>query len=457
MQPTKPKMYMGVDVGGTKTLALLVRATGTVVARKRAPTPRDCPAEETLEFIIKLMEELLAEAGLAPSALDAVGLAIPGVVDSEEGRIVVTPNMNLTGLVAAPIVEERLGVPVALGNDVNLGTLGERWLGSARMAQSVVGIFVGTGIGGGVIIDGKLMEGYRKAAGEVGHIVMQVDGPLCGCGNRGCLEALASRTAIERDIREAVDAGKATILTKLSDGKLSVIRSGMLKEALEKRDPLVTKIMRKAARHLGYACLTVRHLVDPEMIVLGGGVIEACGDFLMPIVAEVVASDALPGARTGGRVLPSALGDDAVALGAVALAMERIGHDPYKLARRPRLEYPTIDRVRFGEVSVGGKVYKSDVYIRVDGKVKKRRKSAIRRMYGSLRKIGPEELQKVLKGQPDTLIIGTGYKNRVALTPEAEDFLKTRGMAVELLPTLKAVRAFNQAKGAKAALIHVTC
>jgi glucokinase len=448
---------MGVDVGGTKTLALLVRPTGTVVARKRAPTPRGVPAEETLEAIIKLMEELLLETGIDASNLEAVGLAIPGVIDSEEGRIIVTPNMSLTGLVAEPVVEERLGVPVALGNDVNLGTLGERWLGSARMTQSVVGIFVGTGIGGGLIIDGKLMEGYRKAAGEIGHIVMEVDGPLCACGNHGCLEALASRTAIERDIREAVAAGKTTILTKLSDNKLSIIRSGMLKEALEKHDPLVTKVLRRAARYLGFACLTVRHLVDPEMIVLGGGVIEACGDFLMPIVAEVVAADALPGARTGGRVLPSALGDDAVALGAVALAMERIGHNPYKLARRPRMDYPTIERVRFGEITIGGKAYKADVYIRADGKVKKRRKRIVREMYGSSRKIGPEELQKVLKGQPDTLVIGTGYKNKVTLTPEAEDFLRTRGTTVELLSTLKAVRAYNQAKGAKAALLHVTC
>jgi len=333
MASSGPRLLMGVDVGGTKSLAVLAEPSGNIVARKREKTPRKGSAEDVLEAILGLMENLLAQERLSAKNLKAVGLAVPGVVDTAEGRVVVTPNMNLSGLVVVPRVQERLGVPVALGNDVNLGTLGEFWLGAARRAQSVVGIFVGTGIGGGIIIGGGLLEGYRMAAGEIGHIVMQVGGPLCGCGNRGCLEALASRTAIERDIREAVAAGEKTVLTDLAKGDLSVIRSGMLRKALAKEDRLTTKVMRSAAELLGYACLTVRHVLDPEVIVLGGGVIEACGDFVVPIVAEVVACDKLPGARHGGQVVPSALGDDAVALGAVALAEQKAGGHPFAANR----------------------------------------------------------------------------------------------------------------------------
>jgi len=325
MKRDKAAPYVGVDVGGTKILAALVDSSGAVLGRERCPTPRGGAPKEVLEAVLTLIEDLATASGLETTALKAVGLAVPGIVDPVKGRVVCTPNMNLSGLEVVSRMEKRLGTPVVLGNDVNLGTLGEKWLGAARTAQSVVGIFVGTGIGGGVILDGRVVEGARGAAGEIGHIVMQVGGPRCGCGNRGCLEALASRTAIERDIRQALDAGEKSILTRLADdGDLAVIRSRMLKKALRRRDPLVTRVLRTAGVYLGHACLTVRHLLDPETIVLGGGVMEACGDFLMPIVSDIVASDSLPGAKRGGQVLLSALGDDAVALGAVALAQQHV-------------------------------------------------------------------------------------------------------------------------------------
>ena len=320
-------LYVGVDVGGTNITTALVRASGEILARKRNRTPRDGAAKDALAAILLTIEQLLEEAAVKPNALAAIGLGVPGIVDPDRGLVVATPNMNLSGLKVVRPVEKRFGCPVALGNDVDLGTLGEKWLGAAQGARSAVGIFVGTGIGGAVISEGRLVRGARNAAGEIGHIVMEIGGPLCGCGNRGCLEALASRTAIERDIRQAVDAGETTVLTELLDGDLSVIRSKALKKALNRDDPLVTRVMRRAAEVLGHACLTVRHLLDPEVIVIGGGVVEACGGFVMPIVEEVLASDALPGAKAGGKVVVSALGDDAGVLGAVALAMELVGDE----------------------------------------------------------------------------------------------------------------------------------
>ncbi len=326
----KPRLYLGVDVGGTKILCALVEESGRVLARHRAPTPRGVKAHAVLQAIRKAMEEVLRKKKVKPAALEAIGIAIPGVVDPDKGRVAVTPNMSLSGVAVAPKMASWFGVPVAVGNDVNLGTLGEHWIGAARHASSAFGIFVGTGIGGGLVIDGRVWRGYRESGGEIGHVIMQLGGPRCGCGNRGCLEALASRTAIERDIRQAVKDGHKTVLSDLLKGDLRVIRSGMLRRALDKRDKVVRRILHRAAEVLGYACLSVRHLIDPEVIVLGGGVIEACGDFMVPIARAMVEADRLPGVRKGGQVVRSALGDDAVMLGAVAFARQHVGRDPFQ-------------------------------------------------------------------------------------------------------------------------------
>jgi len=463
MKEPRRKLFLGVDVGGTKIMVALVKRSGAIIGRKRVPTPREGTAQDTLATIIKAMKDVLEEEGVGPKELAAIGMAIPGVVDPDKGLVVVTPNMNLTGLRVGPRVEKRLGVPVVLGNDVNLGTLGEKWLGAARTARNVVGIFPGTGIGGGLIVDGKLVRGAREAAGEIGHIIMAIGGPLCGCGNRGCLEALASRSAIERDIRDAVAVGRKTILTKLTNGDLSIIKSSMLRRALEKKDKLVTAILRKAAETLGYACITIRHVLDPDLIVLGGGLMEACGDFILPIVEAVLASDPYPGARPSRGVVQSALGDDAVVLGGVALAQERIGMDPFAAAAEAADDYPTLESAEPGRIDLiigsdrSHTSYESDIFIRADGEIKKRRKAEAKAKYGTSHKIDAAELEKVCRGGPEVLIVGTGYDGHAEVTPDGERFLRSRRIAFEALPTPKAVAAYNVARGRKAALIHVTC
>ena len=450
------RLYLGVDVGGTKVLAALVEQSGAIVARERVSTPRDSPPEEVLQAIMGAMDNALAAGEQSNEGLKAIGITIPGVVDPDRGRVIVTPNLNLSGMEIVPAIEQRFDAPVAMGNDVNMGTLGEKWLGAARNARSAVGIFVGTGIGGGVIVDNNLVRGGREAAGEIGHLVMQVGGPLCGCGNRGCLEALASRTAIERNIREAIAAGReSSISAELGDK--NVIKSKMLKRALKAEDPVVTEVMRAASEMLGYACLSVRHLIDPDVIILGGGVIEACGSFVLPIVREVLEADSLPGARPGGYVVESELGDDAVVLGAVALAQELVGDSPFDGRPDTIPKYPKVTYAGVGEVAVGGKIYKSDIYIRCDGKVKKRDKKAVKQLYGTSHKIGPEELEKVCKGTPEVLVIGMGNSGMTTLTAEGEEYLRNKCIAVEALPNKKAVKAYNRATGRKAALFHASC
>jgi glucokinase len=451
----RERLYLGVDIGGTKLQASLVAESGTILGRQRQTTPRTGGPEQVLAGVEAVMKTVLEEAKLETTDLSAIGVAVPGVVDPTTGNVVMTPNMSLTGVAIGGHLETCFRVPVAIGNDGNLGAYGEAWLGSARKAKSALGIWVGTGIGAGFVQKGKIWRGARESACEIGHIVMQIGGPVCGCGNHGCLEALASRTAIERDIRAALAAGGASKLTEISGGDLSVIRSGAIRKALKAEDPLVTGILHRAAETLGYACLTVRHLVDPEVIVLGGGLIEACSEYMMPILENIVGSDRLPGARDGGHVLLSALGDDAVVLGAVALARRLVGRSPFEKKYRVEPTYPEISRFSFGEIVVGKKAFDGDIYIQVSGKVKSRGKEFAAREGDAAQEIGAKELEEVCKGGPEVLFVGCAKAGEVRLTEQAQRFLAQRSIRCEVRSAVQLVDDYNRSKRRKAALIHV--
>lgn len=448
-------LYLGIDVGGTKIQAVLARPTGLILVRERVASPRDAEPKALVAAIADLARETIAE-GPAGATIAAAGLAVPGVVDRGGGTVVVTPNMNLSGMPVVAMLEEALDVPVALGNDVNLGTLGETSLGAARGAASVIGLFPGTGIGGGVILDGRLVLGAHGAAGEIGHMKVVEDGPTCGCGARGCLEAVASRTAIERHIRDAVDNGRKTVLKDLVGKDLSIIKSGKLRAALQAGDDLVTEVLARAAGFLGRACLSLRHILDPETIVLGGGLIEACDFFLVPIVEEIVASDPLATPGEGGRIAVAALGDDAVALGAVALAQRKAGFEPFAGADEQRDAFPEVTVVEPGTVTVGDQEWTEDVYVRVDGKPRRREK-VLKKIDGDSDEVTAEELKKVCRGGPHTLFIGTGHACRAELTPDAQRFLAWRKVRAEVTTTPEAGKGWNRAVGRKALLLHIEC
>ncbi len=447
-------LYVGVDVGGTKIQASLVRESGDVVARLKGPTPRVGGGGKVIVAVERLVKDLLRQQRVTTKDVLAVGIAVPGVVDPDVGRVVITPNMSLTGIMVGPRLESRFGLPVAVGNDCNLGAMGENWLGAGRGAESVFGIFVGTGIGGGLVRKNKLWCGYRQQAGEIGHMTIQLGGPKCACGNLGCLEALASRSAIERQIRQAVAAGRKTVLTELLGKKLTIIRSGALREALARHDRLVTRVLSDAAEVLGAACVSVFHLMDPEVIILGGGVIEACGDFMLPLVHDVVQARQLPAAKEGGGVFLSALGDDAVSLGAVAQARILVGRSPFKKKYVITPEYEAVKVTSRGEISVGGKAFHGDVILRVDGKARLREQGHVKELYGTSHRIGTEEVAGICKGGPEVLFIGTGRSARRELTDDAEHFLRRRAIEVHVHPTARAAALYNQCDRRKAALLE---
>ncbi len=314
----KNKIFIGIDIGGTKIATGLVNPSGKILAKIKISTPPKVSRSVIYKTITNLVDDLITQNDLSIKEIGGIGIGIPGIVDIDENKILAAPNIDMAGLAISQSLSKIFKVKVAAGNDVNLGLLGEQWLGAAKNLHHVIGLFPGTGIGGAIIVNGKLFIGAQGAAAELGHMIMETDGPLCSCGNQGCLEALASRWAIERDIRQAIKKGKKTILAnKISSNK--PIKSKLLKDALKSHDPLTTKIMTNASYILGEACISLTHIFNPQVIVLGGGVVEACGDFILPIIRKTAYSDPFFKKLKRCQIVESKLGDDAVLLGAVAL------------------------------------------------------------------------------------------------------------------------------------------
>ena len=324
--------FVAVDVGGTKILAAVVSESGKILVRQKEKTDRKSK-KRLIEQTQETISGVIKTANLKKTDISGLALGVPGVVDSATGHVVFTPNAPLNDTPLGTIMRDHFQVPVAIGNDVNLGVLGEQWRGAARKARSAFGIFVGTGIGGGLIIDGKLIEGFRGLGGEIGHLMIPLGADeIAGMLTRKhlFLEDLCSRTAIENQLRHAIQKdGKTSILTEIvGDKNLERIRSGALKEALRRKDPLVTDVMRRASYLLGLATASVLHVVDPEVIIFGGGVIEACGDWMLPLIEKTAGKVAMAGTGKKLNIVRSELGDDAIIYGGVALLRQGLASEP---------------------------------------------------------------------------------------------------------------------------------
>jgi len=316
-------LVVGVDLGGTKILAAVVTADGKILGQAKRKTKPETGTESVIERIVKTVDEALAGAKTSRGEVRAVGIGAPGPIDPDTGTVLMAPNLNgWENVPLAKTLSEQLGMPVFLDNDVNVGTLGEFVYGAGRGAKDVIGVFVGTGIGGGLIIGGQLRSGARHAAGEIGHMIVLAEGPYCGCGNRGCIEALASRTAIVNSLRMAMQSGRKTTLTEaLAGGGVERLSSGVLAQAWKSNDTLTVEVLTRVQYYLGLHLASLVNFLDPELIVLGGGVIEALGeDFLQPI--RRVAYQHFTQRRDASQVkiVLSQLGDNAGILGAAVAA-----------------------------------------------------------------------------------------------------------------------------------------
>jgi glucokinase len=316
---------VGLDMGGTSIKALVVDRSNRVLATGKISTLTRNPGE-AIKDLATLVKRSVADAGLTLTEIAAVGIGIPGAVDPVRGIVHKAPNLGWNNIPLGRELKRLLRVPIIVDNDVNVGTVGEHALGAGERLHEIVGIFVGTGIGGGIILGGELYYGYRGSAGEIGHMVLEVNGPRCGCGRRGCLEALASRTAMERDVRAAVKAGqKSIVLQIMKERNRSRMTSGIIGRALKKRDPVMREVMKRAQYYLGLAVANVVNILDPERVVIGGGIAERLGeDFVAPMRPTAYQHFLNPDKAQRIKILPGWLGDNAGAMGAVVLARQRL-------------------------------------------------------------------------------------------------------------------------------------
>lgn len=314
------EISVGVDLGGTSLRAAAVDSKGKIRGEAEAKTEPQRGLDPVLDDLAQVIRETAKSAGVKLSQLKGVGLGVPGAVDSEAGRVHLAPNLGWKDLDLVEALSLRLGLRVALDNDVNVAILGEARFGAAKGASSALGVWVGTGIGGGIYLDKKVLRGFHGAAAEIGHSVVLPDGPVCGCGNRGCVEALASRTAIEAEIRRRISQGESSRVEKImaKSGKTRMT-SGVLFKAFEAKDEVVREAIERAQSYLGLAIANWVNILDPEVVVLGGGVAEKFEErFLDPVEARARKSMfRIQGKPTRFRL--AKLGDHSGVLGAAAL------------------------------------------------------------------------------------------------------------------------------------------
>jgi len=323
------KYGIGVDLGGTKILAAVVElATGQVVASAKKKTVGN-KEKDLANRISATVEEALALANLPPELRPAtMGIGAAGQVDREQGMLIFAPNLGApSNYPIASLLSEKLQIPVKLGNDVEVATIGEHNFGSGVNHSTYICVFVGTGIGGGIVKDGKLYQGTTGTAGEIGHIVISAGGRHCGCGGRGHLEAYSSRTAITRTLLGELKRGRPSILRELmaEDGLADpttassvAIQSKTISHAVAANDALVNEVLAEAATYLGLGLASVINFYNPERIILGGGLIEAVDPFFQQ-VADKAKFEALPVSAKSVDIVRTKLGDFSGVVGAALI------------------------------------------------------------------------------------------------------------------------------------------
>jgi len=319
-------IFIGVDLGGTNIEAAAVQ-DGRILASKKINTKAKKGAKGVIKRIEKVARSVMKKIDAQAGDFQAVCVGAPGAVELETGLVRIAPNLDWENVQLAERLQKRLDLPVFVDNDVNVGVAGEHAYGAGQGAEDMVGIFVGTGIGGGVVIQGEMHYGGRGSAGEIGHMVVVPHGRLCGCGKRGCVEAYASKTAMQKIIQEELQKGRESCLAEMIDpDSQKVLTSSQIAEALYAEDEVMTEIIQQAQFYLGLLTANLVNTLDPDLIVFGGGLVEQLGEpFLQPIrkTAREYYLQQTDAERV--QILPSTLGDHAGTIGAAVIAQKRMG------------------------------------------------------------------------------------------------------------------------------------
>ncbi len=321
---TKGDFTAGIDLGATKILAVVFDRGMKERAKAKVKTPGSGSSEEVLAALLEALDSALAELGMERGDLAALGVAVPSPVNRRKGVVLSTPNMGMSNFPLRDRLSEILGLPVALENDVQAGTLGELRGGALRGRKYAAAFFLGTGIGGGIVLDGRLYRGSTGSAGEVGHMILQDGGALCGCGRRGCLEALASRSAMARDAVSAAASGKAPVLLELAGTDFRKYRSSAFAKSVAAGEKTIERIVERSAYWLGVGAANVTALLNPEAVLLGGGMVARFPDLYKETAFKSMKEHLMPALAGTVELLVTKLGDLAVPLGAAWAARETL-------------------------------------------------------------------------------------------------------------------------------------
>jgi len=325
MQKTeKPGLpVLAIDVGGTKIITAIIANSGQVMAKEYYLTLADEGPQSVIERIFSAIDRLLSLRNIGSSQLASISIAAAGAINFDKGLITSSP--NLPGWDAVPlrdIIKEKYRVITFLINDASAAALGEHRLGAGRGVSNLIYLTVSTGIGGGIIINGKLYSGQCGGAGEIGHMTIDVNGPRCNCGNTGCFEVLASGTAVAKEAIRRIRQGERSSLIEIVEGKLENITAEKVEVAARGGDSLALDIISRAAIYLGVGMVNLVNIFNPEMIIVGGGMAKM-GDLLLNPARQVVKERAFQLSAQAVRIVPAQLGEDAGVLGAAIFAFEQ--------------------------------------------------------------------------------------------------------------------------------------
>lgn len=323
--PEDRKYWIGFDLGGTKMLAAVMDSDFRIVGTCRKKTKAIEGQAAGLERINTVIAGAMEDAGISAEEVGGLGIGCPGPLDLAKGVVREAPNLGWTKAPVRKSISERFGFDVAVGNDVDMGVLGEYRFGAARGAACAVGVFPGTGIGGGCVRNGELLTGRNCTAMEIGHIPVSAEAALDRPGAPATLESIASRLAISAAAAQAVYRGQAPNLAELCGTDLANIRSAQLAKAIKAGDEVIADIVRTAACRLATGVVTLIHLLAPDVVVLGGGLVEAMPEIYLETVTKEVRRLVLPSLADVYKIVPAELGDEAAVKGAAALAQSRFG------------------------------------------------------------------------------------------------------------------------------------
>lgn len=310
---------LGFDLGGTKMMAVLFDAEFNVVARAKRKTKGHKGAEEGLRRIFKTIDETLNDADVKPNELLGVGMAAPAPLDLKTKTLENPTNIKWGNVPVGDALMERYGCAMTLANDVDAGTYGEYRFGAGQGGQRVLGVFPGTGIGGGYVYEGDILKADNHPCMEIGHVIVQPGGQSCGCGNRGCLETVASRLSISAQAAQAAFRGEAPNLYESAGTDIAKMGSRTLAKAIESGDAAIESIVRDAAGWLGIGIANAVNLLNPDVIVLGGGLVEAMPSIFVEEVKKSLTTNSFSSFKKSWKVNAATLGDDAAVMGAAAM------------------------------------------------------------------------------------------------------------------------------------------